>query len=60
MMRETTPIGLIGIGQLGLAIAEVLLKAGYRVLGYRRSAMDEFIKLGGSAASSVIEVAKQR
>lgn len=58
-MRETTPIGLIGIGQLGLAIAEVLLKAGYRVLGYRRSAMDEFIKLGGSAASSVIEVAKQ-
>ena len=30
-------IGFVGVGKIGLPIAENLIKSGYRVLGYRRS-----------------------
>jgi 3-hydroxyisobutyrate dehydrogenase len=49
-------VGLIGIGKIGQPIAENLIKSGYRVLGYRRSAMDAFEKAGGVAARSPAEV----
>jgi 3-hydroxyisobutyrate dehydrogenase len=52
-------IGLIGIGKIGLPIAENLIKSGFRVLGYRRSPMPEFEKLGGIAAKSVADVGAQ-
>jgi 3-hydroxyisobutyrate dehydrogenase-like beta-hydroxyacid dehydrogenase len=45
-------IGLVGVGKIGLPIAQNLIKSGYRVLGYRRSAMDEFEKAGGVPARS--------
>jgi 3-hydroxyisobutyrate dehydrogenase-like beta-hydroxyacid dehydrogenase len=45
-------IGLVGVGKIGLPIAQNLIKSGYRVLGYRRSAMDEFAKAGGIPARS--------
>ena len=35
-------VGLIGLGKLGLPIAENLIKSGYRVIGYRRSSMRDF------------------
>ena len=49
-------VGLIGIGKIGLPIAENLIKGGYRVLGYRRTSMAEFEKAGGIPAKSPAEV----
>src|SRR5437588_11093211 len=52
-------IGLVGIGKIGLPIAENLIKSGYRVLGYRRSSLADFEKLGGVAARSAADVGAQ-
>jgi 3-hydroxyisobutyrate dehydrogenase-like beta-hydroxyacid dehydrogenase len=52
-------IGFIGVGKIGLPISENLIKSGYRVLGYRRSPMPEFEKLGGVVARSPADVAAQ-
>jgi 3-hydroxyisobutyrate dehydrogenase len=52
-------IGLIGIGKIGLPIAENLIKSGYRVLGYRRSSMADFEKIGGVPARSPADVGAQ-
>jgi 3-hydroxyisobutyrate dehydrogenase-like beta-hydroxyacid dehydrogenase len=49
-------IGFIGIGKIGLPICEHLLKSGYRVVGYRRSSLSDFEKLGGVAAPSAAYV----
>ena len=49
-------IGFIGIGKIGLPICAHLLKSGYRVVGYRRSSLADFEKLGGVAAKSPEEV----
>src|SRR6202007_2152182 len=49
-------IGFIGIGKIGLPICTHLVTAGYRVLGYRRSAMTEFEKVGGTPARSPAQV----
>ncbi len=49
-------VGLIGVGKIGLPIAENLIKSGYRVLGYRRSSLDEFEQIGGIAARSPADV----
>jgi 3-hydroxyisobutyrate dehydrogenase-like beta-hydroxyacid dehydrogenase len=51
-------IGFIGIGKIGLPICEHLLKSGYRVVGYRRSSLRDFEKLGGVAAGSAADVGK--
>jgi 3-hydroxyisobutyrate dehydrogenase len=52
-------IGLVGVGKIGLAIAENLIKSGFQVIGYRRSPMPEFEKLGGKVARSPAEVGEQ-
>jgi 3-hydroxyisobutyrate dehydrogenase-like beta-hydroxyacid dehydrogenase len=49
-------IGFIGVGKIGLLICEHLLKSGYRVVGYRRSSLRDFEKLGGVAARSAADV----
>jgi 3-hydroxyisobutyrate dehydrogenase-like beta-hydroxyacid dehydrogenase len=49
-------IGIIGLGRIGLPVARNLIDSGHEVLGYRRSAMDDFVALGGRAASSPAEV----
>jgi len=49
-------VGLVGVGKIGLPIAENLIKSGYRVLGYRRNSLAEFEKLGGIAARSPADV----
>ena len=43
-------IGLIGVGRIGLPIAENLIKSGYRVLGYRRGSLADFEEIGGVVA----------
>jgi 3-hydroxyisobutyrate dehydrogenase len=52
-------VGLVGLGKIGLPIAENLIKSGYRVLGYRRSSLEEFEKIGGIPASSPAEIGAQ-
>jgi 3-hydroxyisobutyrate dehydrogenase-like beta-hydroxyacid dehydrogenase len=51
-------VGFIGVGKIGLPISENLIKSGYRVLGYRRSSLVDFERLGGVAARSPAEVGK--
>jgi 3-hydroxyisobutyrate dehydrogenase-like beta-hydroxyacid dehydrogenase len=52
-------VGLIGIGKIGLPIAENLIKSGYRVLGYRRSSLAEFEQIGGVVARSPADIGAQ-
>src|SRR5215468_7047746 len=52
-------VGVVGVGKIGLPIAENLIKSGYRVLGYRRSSLAEFEKVGGVAARSPAEIGAQ-
>ncbi len=52
-------VGLIGLGKIGLPIAENLIKSGYRVVGYRRSSLADFEKIGGVAARSPADIGAQ-
>jgi 3-hydroxyisobutyrate dehydrogenase-like beta-hydroxyacid dehydrogenase len=52
-------VGFVGVGKIGMPISQNLIKSGYRVVGYRRSALDEFVKIGGVAARSAAEVGGQ-
>jgi 3-hydroxyisobutyrate dehydrogenase len=52
-------VGLVGLGKIGLPIAENLIKSGYRVLGYRRSSLADFEKIGGIPARSPAEIGAQ-
>ena len=52
-------IGFIGVGKIGLPICEHLIKKGYTVVGYRRSSLEDFKKLGGVVARSAAEVGAQ-
>lgn len=58
-MGQSSPhiIGMIGIGQIGLPIAINLMRAGYRVVGFRRSDRQAFVDAGGVALDSPGEVA---
>src|SRR5215510_9101420 len=49
-------VGFVGVGKIGLPIAHNLIKSGYRVLGYRRSSMAEFEKIGGVPAKSQTDI----
>jgi 3-hydroxyisobutyrate dehydrogenase-like beta-hydroxyacid dehydrogenase len=52
-------IGFVGVGKIGLPISENLIKSGYRVLGYRRSSLAEFEKIGGVPARSPADIGAQ-
>jgi 3-hydroxyisobutyrate dehydrogenase-like beta-hydroxyacid dehydrogenase len=52
-------IGFVGVGKIGMPISENLIKSGRRVVGYRRSSLDEFEKIGGIPAKSSAEVGAQ-
>ena len=51
-------IGVIGLGQIGLPLAKLLLEAGHEVIGYRRGDMREFRQAGGQSAGSARAVAE--
>jgi 3-hydroxyisobutyrate dehydrogenase-like beta-hydroxyacid dehydrogenase len=57
MSLET--VGVVGIGKIGLPIAQNLIKSGYRVLGYRRSSLAELEKIGGIPARSPADIGAQ-
>ena len=52
-------IGVVGVGKIGLPVAENLIKSGYRVLGYRRSSLADFEKIGGVPARSPADIGAQ-
>ena len=52
-------VGFVGVGKIGLPISENLIKSGYRVVGYRRSSLAEFERIGGVPARSAAEVGAQ-
>ena len=52
-------IGIVGVGKIGLPIAQNLIKTGYKVLGYRRSSLAEFEQLGGQVAKYPKEIGAQ-
>ena len=52
-------IGFVGLGRIGMPISENLIKSGRRVVGYRRSSLAEFEKIGGVPAHSAAEVGAQ-
>jgi 3-hydroxyisobutyrate dehydrogenase len=52
-------VGLVGIGKIGLPVADNLIKSGYRVVGYRRSSLVAFEKIGGVPARSAADVGAQ-
>jgi 3-hydroxyisobutyrate dehydrogenase len=52
-------VGLVGLGNLGMAMAANLIARGHRVVGYRRSAMTAFKAAGGSPAASPRDVAER-
>ncbi len=58
LIRRISPIGLIGLGLMGSAIAERLIGAGHAVLGWDISekARAAFQKLGGQPASNISDV----
>ena len=59
MASSDEPIGIVGIGLLGTAIAERLLGAGYHVIGYdlRPEQIAKLQELGGESASCAAAVA---
>ena len=52
-------VGFVGVGKIGMPISQNLIKSGYRVVGYRRSSLDKFTKIGGVPARSAAEVGAQ-
>lgn len=54
----TATVGIIGLGNLGMAMSRNLMARGHRVTGFRRSAMTEFAAAGGVPAASPRAVAE--
>ena len=52
-------VGFVGLGKIGMPISQNLIKSGYRVVGYRRSSLVEFERIGGVPAHSAAEVGAQ-
>src|ERR1700752_4391182 len=52
-------IGFVGVGKIGLPSSENLIKSGYPVVGFRRSSLAEFEKIGGVPARSAADVGAQ-
>ncbi len=49
-------VGFVGVGKIGMPIAQNLIKSGYKVVGFRRSSLAEFEKIGGVPARSAAAV----
>ncbi|HSH22009.1 MAG TPA: NAD(P)-dependent oxidoreductase [Candidatus Caenarcaniphilales bacterium] len=57
--RPQPVVGIVGLGNVGLAAARHLLTAGWPVVGYRRGSSEDFEALGGTRVSSAREVAER-
>src|SRR4029453_19344066 len=55
--RTMTTVGVIGLGKMGLPIAQNLMERGFNVVGYRRPGTAGLAARGGTRAQSAAEVA---
>jgi len=53
------PVGIIGLGSLGLPVALNILKHDFGVVGYRRTSSSVFFEAGGEIAASIADVARR-
>ena len=60
-MAETRPVGIVGVGLLGSAVAGLLLRAGFRVVGcdVAPERVAALRAMGGQAADAPAEVARK-
>ncbi|MEX1239046.1 MAG: NAD(P)-dependent oxidoreductase [Cyclobacteriaceae bacterium] len=60
MPEPLEPLGIIGLGRIGLAAANAWLKDGYKIFGYdvRPAAMSEFASSGGTPLQNPEEVTR--
>jgi putative dehydrogenase len=60
-MPDSAPVGLIGLGLMGHALAHRLLGAGMTVFGFDidQQKTERFAAMGGQAAASIAEVARR-
>lgn len=60
-MSQATPVGVIGIGLMGMACARRMRAAGLELLGYDVDAgkLDAFVGIGGKRAASVAQIARE-
>src|SRR6188768_2567434 len=60
MKTRQQPVGIIGIGLMGMACARRMRAAGLELLGYDvdSNKIAAFVELGGKPASSVAEIAR--
>jgi 3-hydroxyisobutyrate dehydrogenase-like beta-hydroxyacid dehydrogenase len=58
--KDSTPVGLVGLGLLGTALLERARRAGFEILGVDRnsSSHEVLISCGGRAAASIAQVAR--
>lgn len=58
--QNTLAAGVIGLGSMGLGMAQSMVKRGIKVSGFdiNSAAVAKLVEAGGSSASSLIEVAK--
>ncbi|HZV20810.1 MAG TPA: L-threonate dehydrogenase [Hyphomicrobiales bacterium] len=56
-----TIVGVIGLGSMGLGMAQSLMRSGFRVKGHdiSSSAMEKFVSQGGEGAGSPAEAARE-
>lgn len=54
-----SPVGIIGLGSLGLPVALNILKHDFGVVGYRRTSSSAFSEAGGQIAASIADVAQR-
>ncbi len=59
-VTTTTPVGFVGLGIMGAAMARNLLKAGFKVTVHNRSRgkVEELVKAGAQGAATPAEVAR--
>ncbi|MFM9886285.1 MAG: NAD(P)-dependent oxidoreductase [Burkholderiales bacterium] len=52
-------IGILGLGKIGRAAGENLLKEGYPVAAVRRPSTEDFVKVGGTLVDTAAELARR-
>jgi 3-hydroxyisobutyrate dehydrogenase-like beta-hydroxyacid dehydrogenase len=56
MTENTTTVGIIGLGKIGMVLARNLLSAGFDVTGISRTQKPDFVSIGGRYADSTQQI----
>lgn len=58
-VERVRTVGILGVGRMGLPVAKQLIDGGFSVVGYRRGSLAELVAIGGRAATSFAQVARE-